>query len=83
LHKFLEVVFLRVDMESLLVDEEVSFAELAQRVRMDLTFDPAVGSPLNFCSSFRRSFSLGFLCNRYSATWRSGQPDLTNGFKLP
>jgi len=24
---------------------------------------------------------LGFLCNRYSATWRSGQPDLSNGFK--
>jgi hypothetical protein len=24
-------------------------------------------------------FSLGFLCNRYSATWRSGPPDLSNG----
>jgi hypothetical protein len=29
-------------------------------------FDSIVGSPINFCTSFRWPFSIGFLCSRYS-----------------
>jgi len=44
--------------ESLL--DEAKFSSLETRVRFEraITFDPIVGSPLNFYRSFRRPFSL-------------------------
>jgi hypothetical protein len=47
-----------------------------------ITFDPTVGWRSNFCTSFRRPFSLGFLCNCYSVRRRYGRPDLSNESKL-
>jgi hypothetical protein len=49
---------------------------------MAITFDPTVVA-LKFFTSFQKPFSMGFLCNRYSATWRSGQLDLNNESKWP
>ena len=66
LHEFLEVVFLRVALDSLLDDEEVWSASLEKQVKRVITFDPTVGSRLNFYTSFRRPFSLWLLWNRYS-----------------
>jgi hypothetical protein len=80
-------------MESLLGDEEIWLARIDYRVKMHITFDSTVGSRLNFYTSFRRLFSLGFLCNRYSVislgflcnrysvTRRSGRLDLSKGLK--
>ena len=44
LHEFLEVVFLRVALDSLLDDEDVWSASLEERVKRVITFDPTVGS---------------------------------------
>jgi len=46
---------------------------------MAITFDPTVGSRLNFFTSLRKPFSLGLLWNRNSVTRRSGRLDLSNG----
>jgi hypothetical protein len=83
LHEFLEDVFVRVALDSLLNDEEVWSASLEQRLKRVITFDPTVGSRLNFYTSFRRPFSLVLLWNRYSMTRRSGRPDLSHSSKEP
>jgi len=50
---------------------------------MAITFDPTVGSRLNFYMIFREPFSFGLLWNRNTLTRRSGQPDLSNESKWP
>ena len=50
---------------------------------MGIDFDLTIGSRSNFCTSIRSPFSLAFLWNRYPPTWRSHQPDLSNGSKWP
>jgi hypothetical protein len=57
LHEFLEAVFLRVALDSLLDDEEVWSANLEYLVKRVITINPTVGSRLNFYTSFRRPFS--------------------------
>ena len=83
LHEFLEAVFLRVALDSLIDDEEVWSASLEYRVKRVITINPTVGSRLNFYTSFRRPFSLWLLCNRYSVKMRSGRLDLCNVSKEP
>jgi hypothetical protein len=43
LHEFPEAVFLGIDMESQLGEEEVCSARLELRVKMAIIFDPTVG----------------------------------------
>ena len=57
LHEFLEAVFLSVALHSLLDDEQVWSASLEKQVKRVITYDPTVGSHLNFYTSFRRLFS--------------------------
>jgi len=45
LQEFADVVFLGVDVESLLVDAEVSSPATRVPVRKAITFDPTVGCP--------------------------------------
>jgi len=77
LHEFLEAVFLRVALDSLLDDEDVWSASVEERVKRVITFDPTVGSRLNFYTSFRMSFSLRLVWNRYSVKRRSGRLHLS------
>jgi hypothetical protein len=49
---------------------------------MAIKFYPTIGSRSNFCTSFRRPFSLGLIWNPNSMTRKSGQPDLSKGSKL-
>jgi hypothetical protein len=46
-------------MEGLLGDEDVCSVELEYRLKRARTFDPTVGSFLNFFRCFERLFSLG------------------------
>jgi hypothetical protein len=57
LQEFPDAVFLGVDVESLLVDAEVSSPATRLPVRTATTFDPTVGSPSKFYRSFRMPFS--------------------------
>jgi hypothetical protein len=57
-HKFPEVVFLGVTMESLQGDEEVWLARLEYHLKRAITFGPTVGSRLNIYRSFLKLFSL-------------------------
>jgi len=59
LKEFLDAVFLGPAMEWLLGDEDVWLAELEYRVKWAITFDPTVGSRLNFYRGLQRLFSLG------------------------
>jgi len=45
---FADAVFLRVEVESLLVDAEVSSPGTEYLFEMAITFDPTVGSPSKF-----------------------------------
>ena len=81
MHEFPEAVFLGVDMESQLRDEEVWSARLEKGIKIAITFDLTIGSPLNFCTSFWKPFSLELLWNRNSVTRRYGWPELSNGAK--
>ena len=83
LHEFLEAVFLSVALDSLIDDEQVWSASLEYRVKSVITFDPTVGSRLNFYTSLRRPFSLWLLWNRYSVNRRSGRLDLSSVSKEP
>jgi len=74
LHEFLEAVFLRVALDSLLDDKEVKGV---------ITFYPTVGSRLNFYTSFRRPFSLWLLWNSNSVKRKSGRLDLCSVSKEP
>jgi hypothetical protein len=56
---FQEAVFIGVPMEGLLGDEDVCSVELEYRLKRARTFDPTVGSFLNFFRCFERLFSLG------------------------
>jgi hypothetical protein len=73
LNEFQEAVFLRVAMESLLIDEEVSHGSNGHY------FDPTVGSRSNFATRSQRLFSLGLIWNPNSMTRRSRRPDLSDG----
>ena len=77
LHEFLKAVFLRVAVDSLRDDEDVWSASLEQRVKRVITFDPTVGSLLNFYTSFQRACSLWLLWNRYLVKRRSRLLDLS------
>jgi hypothetical protein len=70
-------------MESLLSDEEVWLARLESRLKRAINFDMTVGSRSNFYMSLWRLFSFGLLWNRYSRTWRSCRPCLSNSSKGP
>jgi len=83
IHEFLKAVFLRVALDSLLDDEDVWSASVEQRVKRVITFDPTVGSRLNFYTSFRMPFSLWLDWNRYSVKRRSGRLDLSSVSKEP
>ena len=83
LHEFLEAVFLRVALDSLLDDEDVSSASLEYRVKRVITINPTVGSRLNFYKSFRRPFSLWLVWNRYSVKRRSSRLYLSSVSKEP
>jgi hypothetical protein len=83
LHEFLEAVFLRVALDSLLDDEDVWSPSLEYRVKRVITINPTVGSRLNFYTSFRRPFSLWLLWNRYSVKRRSCRLDLSSVSKEP
>jgi hypothetical protein len=56
--EFPEAVFLVVDVESLLGSRSSRSSRLEYRFERAITFDPTVGSPLNFYRSFRNPFSL-------------------------
>ena len=83
LHEFLEAVFLSVALDSLLDDEDVWSASLEERVKRVITFDPTVGSRLNFYTSYRMPFSSWLLWNRYSVKRRSGWLDMSIVSKEP
>ena len=83
LHEFLYAVFLRVALDSLLDDEDVWSASVEERVKRVITFDPTVGSRLNFYTSFRMPFSLWLLWNRYSVKRTSGRLDMSSVSKEP
>jgi hypothetical protein len=55
------------------VTRESGRARPEQWLEKALTFDPTVGSRLNFYRSLRMLFSLVLLWNRYSVTGMSGQ----------
>jgi len=59
LEQFPDAVFLGVDVESLLGDAEVSSPATRVPFERVITFDPTVGSPLKFYTSFRTMFSQG------------------------
>jgi len=63
------------------VYEEVWSARLELLVKIAISFDPTVGSRINFCMSFDKTFSLGLLWKRYSEKRRSGWPEMTNSSK--
>jgi hypothetical protein len=46
---------------------------------MAITFDPTVGSRLNFWTSFLKLFSFGLIWNPNSVMRKSGRPDLSKG----
>jgi hypothetical protein len=54
LQEFPEAVFLGVHVESLLDEAEARRSRLEYRFETAITFDPTVGSPLNFYRSFRK-----------------------------
>jgi hypothetical protein len=56
LQEFPDAVYLGVDVESLLGDEEVLSLETGVRFQRAITFDPTVGSPSKFYRSFRTLF---------------------------
>jgi hypothetical protein len=57
-------------------------ARLEGRFERAITFDPTVGSRLNFYWSFRTPFSMEWMRVRYSVMMRSGQPRLDGRFKI-
>ena len=79
MHEYPEAVFLGVAMESQLGEEEGWSARLEKQVKMAITFDPTVGSRLNFWTSFVKLFSFGLIWNPNSVTRKSCRPDLSKG----
>jgi hypothetical protein len=73
LQGFLEAIFLGVDMEWLLGDEDVLSFEMEYQLKRAINFYPTVGSSSNFYMGFQRLFSLGKLWNRCSVTRTSGR----------
>jgi len=57
-------------------------ARLDGRFKIAISFNPTIGSRLNFYSSFRMPFSMEWMRNRYSMMMRSGQARLDERFKI-
>jgi len=87
LQEFPDAVFLAVDVESPLVEDEVSSRTRSRRSRplyrfeRAITFDPTVGSPLIFYRSFRTLFSLEKMLNRPSVRRRCGRSRIEYWFE--
>jgi hypothetical protein len=60
-------------MESLFADVNVLSPKARISGKRVITFDPIVGSPSNFYSSFQRPFSLENIWNPYSLKRRSSR----------
>jgi hypothetical protein len=83
LQEFPDALFHGVDEESILDDDEVWSSQAGWTVRNAITFDPTVGSGLNFYWSFRMHFSMEWMRNRYSMMMRSGRARLDARFERP
>jgi hypothetical protein len=59
IEEFSEAVFVGVDVESLLVEEEVLLFQTTVPVRKAVTFDPTVGSPFKIIEEFQDVVFLG------------------------
>jgi hypothetical protein len=81
LQGFPEAVFLRVTMEWLVGDEDVWSPILEYGLKSAITFDPTVGSHLNFYRGFQRQFLLGWIWNGYSVMRMSCRSKLSFGLK--
>jgi len=70
--EFAEALFHGVDEELIHGDDEVCRARLDGRFERAITFDPTVGSRMNFYRSFRMPLSMQSMRNRFSVIMRSG-----------
>jgi len=83
LQEFPDALFHGVDEESILDDDEVWSSQAGWTVQNAITFDPTVGSVLNFYWSFRMRFYMEWMRNRYSMMMRSGRARLDGRFERP
>jgi hypothetical protein len=83
LQEFLDELIHGMDEESILADDEVWSSQAGWTVPKAITFNPTVGSRLNFYWSFRMHFSMEWMRNRYSMMMRSGRARLDGRVERP